>query len=163
MKNLFLILIIFIGGIVTSQAQDYGSAVGLRLGYPTSITFKKFVSENNAFEAYGGIRGIGIGTSIRANVAYLIHNDFQEIDRLKWYYGAGVGVAFYTFDAGFGVGESGTSFTVSGYIGLEYTLEDVPVSFSVDWSPTYFLGGYGSGFGADGGALAVRYVLGGND
>jgi len=159
MKNLFLVLIIFIGGLVTSQAQDYDSAIGLRLGYPTSITYKKFVSENNAFEAYGGIRGIGVGTSIRANIAYLIHTELGSTEGLKWYYGGGVGVAFYTFDTGFG-GDTGTSFTVSGYLGLEYTLPDVPVSFSLDWSPTYFLGGFGNGFGADGGALAVRYILG---
>ncbi|MFT4534808.1 MAG: hypothetical protein ACJA1A_001252 [Saprospiraceae bacterium] len=163
MKNLFLVLIIFLGGVVTSQAQDYNSAIGLRLGYPTSITYKKFVSESNAFEIYGGLRGIGNGTSIRANAAYLIHNELGDTERLKWYYGAGVGVAFYRFNNGFGTGSSNTSLTVSGYIGLEYTLEDVPVSFSLDWNPTYFLGGFGSGFGADGGALAVRYVLGGGD
>jgi hypothetical protein len=162
MKNLFLVLIIFLGGMITSHAQDYSSAIGLRLGYPTSITFKKFINETSAFEVYGGIRGIGVGTSIRANAAYLIHNEISEVENLKWYYGAGAGVSFYSFDSGY-IGTSGTSITVSGYIGLEYTLEDIPLTLSVDWAPTYFIGGFGSGFGADGGALGVRYILSGDD
>ena len=159
MKNLFLVLIIFLGGVMTSQAQDYNSAIGLRLGYPTSITFKKFVSETSAFEVYGGIRGIGVGTSIRANAAYLIHTELGDIENLKWYYGGGAGVSFYRFDSDY-FGTSGTSLTVSGYVGLEYTLEDIPLTLSVDWSPTYFIGGFGKGFGADGGGLGVRYILG---
>jgi hypothetical protein len=54
------------------------------------------------------------------------------------------------------------SITISGYLGLEYTLEGAPVSFSLDWAPTLYIGGFGSGFGGGYGALAARYVLSGN-
>jgi hypothetical protein len=162
MKNLYLVVIIFFGGMISAQAQDYDSAIGLRLGFPTSITYKKFITETNAFEVYGGIRGEGTGTSIRANAAYLIHTELGDTEGLKWYYGGGAGVAFYSFDAGF-VGDSGSSITASGYIGLEYTLDDIPLTFSIDWTPTIFIGGFGRGFGTDNGALAVRYILAGDD
>ena len=102
---------------------------------------------------------VALDKEFRVNGAYLIHNDLESVDRLKWYYGAGAGLAFYSYDNLFSGEEGGMSVTISGYIGAEYTLESAPVSFSVDWAPTFFLGGFGSGFGAGYGALAARYVL----
>lgn len=161
MKNLLLVFVIFIGAVVSSQAQDYNSAVGVRLGYPMSLSYKKFISENNALEVYGGFRGYGTYSSIRVNGAFLLHKDIDSVENLRWYWGLGAGVAFYSFD--FVTTEGATAITASVYGGLEYTLDGTPVSFSVDWAPTLFIGGFGSGFGASNGALAVRYVLGGGN
>jgi len=158
MKNLLFVFIFLMGSFGVSQAQDYNSAVGLRLGYPISVSYKKFLNETAAFEGYAGFRSFLGYTEFRVNAAYLIHNEFDDVDRLKWYYGGGAGLAFYSIDSGFAFDNSGLGVTISGYIGLEYTLEGTPISFSVDWVPTYIVGGF-SGFGADNGALSVRYVL----
>ena len=139
-----------LGFLGMGQAQDYQSAVGVRLGYPLSATYKMFLNETAAVEGYVGFRSrLGI-TETRVNAAYQIHNAIESVDGLKWYYGAGPGLALYS---------GGISMALSGYIGLEYTLADTPVSFSVDWVPTYILG-EASGFGAGDGAIAVRYILG---
>lgn len=159
MKKLILACLFIAGTFAFAQAQDYKSAVGLRFGYPSSITYKSFISETNAFEVYGGFRGFAGFSTIELNGAYLIHAELGDTDGLKYYYGAGVGASFYSYDTGF-IGDGSTSFNISGYLGLEYTLSDLPLTLSVDWSPTFLLGGYNRGLGADGGGLAIRYVLG---
>ena len=158
MKNLLFVFAFVLGTFGISHAQDYNSAVGLRLGYPLSVTYKTFLNETSAVEAYAGFRSYFGYTEIRINAAYLIHNEIDSVDRLKWYYGGGAGVAFFSYDSFFLEDNGGVGLTLSGYVGLEYTLDGTPLSFSVDWAPTLYIGGTG-GFGAGYGALSVRYVL----
>ncbi|MDX2067050.1 MAG: hypothetical protein SFV55_01425 [Haliscomenobacter sp.] len=59
MKKLFF-LFAFLGAVLFSNAihaQAYNSAIGLRLGYPTSVSYKKFLTESNAIEIFAGYRG----------------------------------------------------------------------------------------------------------
>lgn len=159
MKNLLFVFALLLGTFGMSQAQDYNAAVGLRFGYPLSVTYKTFMNETSALEAYVGFRSYTFYKEFRVNGAYLIHNEIESVDRLKWYYGGGAGLAFYSYDNFYVGDDGGVGVTLSGYLGLEYTLDGTPVSFSVDWVPTYFIGGSGLGFGADNGALSARYVL----
>jgi len=158
MKNLVLSLIIVFGFCGISFGQDYNSAIGLRLGLTTSVTYKSFLNETAAFEIFGSFRSQSFYNSFGVNGAYLIHNEIESVDRLKWYYGGGVGIAAYSYDTDYTGNTGNIGFTLNGYLGLEYTLQDAPISFSIDWVPTYIVGGV-SGFGADNGALAVRYIL----
>lgn len=157
MKNLLFVFVFLLGTFGVSQAQDYNSAVGLRFGYPLSATYKTFLNETAAVEGFAGFRSFFGYTEFRVNAAYQIHNNIENVERLRWYYGAGPGLAFYSFDSS--VLDGGMSITLSGYLGLEYTLDGTPISFSVDWVPTLYIGGYGSGFGGGYGALSARYVL----
>lgn len=160
-KLVFLAVCLFAFG-QSATAQNYSSAIGLRLGYPLSLSYKTFISETNAIEGYVGFRGFSNYNWISLNGAYQIHNEIG-VDGLEWYYGAGAGVQFWSFDFD---ADGITTFSVSGYLGLQYTFEDIPVSISADWVPTYFVGsdiGFGigvRGFGGGYGALAARYTLG---
>ena len=151
----FLMLIAF----SSANGQSYNSAIGLRFGYPTSVTYKKFLSEKNAVEAYVGYRGYAGYSYISVNLAYQIHNPINSARNLSWYYGAGAGVAFYSYDSGFN-GNGSIGIPISGYLGLDYKFEEIPLNLSVDWVPTIFVGGgFLSGFGGSYGALSARYVL----
>ena len=144
------------------QAQDaanYKSAVGLRLGSPVAVTYKHFLNDDNAFEVFGSFRAFNGYSWIAASGAYQIHNDFPDVDNLKWYYGAGGSVYFYSFDTGFGGNSGSTAVGINGYIGLDYKIESAPVSITIDWIPTFFLNGFTSGFGSGFGSVGVRYVL----
>lgn len=142
------------------MAQDFDSAVGLRLGYPSGVTYKKFISETNALEAYGGFRSYAFVNTMSVHAAYQIHKDIEDIDNLQWYYGGGGGLFFVSSD----FDGSQTSIGIQGYIGLSYTLEDTPVNFTVDWVPTMILGdglsSFSNGFSASYYSLGIRYVLG---
>jgi len=161
MKNLILTFFCLLLFSISTHAQDFDSAVGLRIGFPVSATFKKFISENNALEAYGGFRN-RLGTqSLSLHGAFLIHKDIDEVENLQYYYGGGGAVFFFTSD----FSGSATTLGIQGYIGLSYTLKDSPINVSADWIPTLLvndgLGSFGRGFGGSYGSVAVRYILGG--
>jgi len=143
-----------------AQGREYGTAVGLRLGSPLSASIKKFLNEDAAVEAYIGYRGFSSYNWVNIAAAYQIHNDIESVDGLQWYYGAGASVFFFSFDNIFvGDNSTTTSFGLQGYLGLDYTFADVPISITADWVPTFFINGFGNGFSGGYGALGVRYIL----
>lgn len=161
MKKLVL-LSVFALCAIPLFSQSYSSAVGLRLGSPIAVTYKTFINETTALEGIIGFASFDSFvnyTNIRA--AYLIHEDIGSMDNFQWYYGGGAGIFLWNYKSSFvGVQDGNTGIGLSGYIGLEYTFPDTPVSLSLDWAPTFILGGFGSGFGAGYGALAARYIIG---
>ncbi len=165
--SVFFFLLAF-GFTQTLGAQQYKSAVGARFGSPLAISFKTFLSESSAVEAFVGYRSFSFISYVSINGAYQIHNDLGSVtEGLQWYYGGGGGVQFYSYTGIFANidNQNSTSFSVSGYLGLDYKFVNSPVNISLDWSPTFFFGdfsdglGFGGGFGAGNGALSVRYVL----
>ncbi len=164
MKKQFTILFFIAFGLFAAynaNGQNYSSAIGLRLGSPVALSYKKFISNSSALEFYGAYRGYNYYSWFSLNGAYQVHKDIPSVDNLQWYVGGGAGVYFWNYDNRFvGDNSSNTSFALQGYLGLEYTFDEVPISLSADWVPTFFLTGYGNGFSGGYGALSVRYVLG---
>lgn len=157
---LFAVALLAFGHSAT--AQDYTSAIGVRFGYPLSVSYKTFLNPTNAVEVYAGYRGFGgVANWFSINGAYQVHSDISDLEGLQWYYGGGAGAQFWSYD--FDDGGS-TTFSISGYLGLQYTFVDAPVSLTLDWVPTIFLGNslYGgfNTFGGGYGALGARYTLG---
>jgi len=159
MKLRFFALLIGLFVVSAASGQEYQSAVGLRLGFPVSASYKTFVNDNAAVEVYAGFRGYGSYSWVNIAGAYQVHNPINDVDGLQWYYGGGVGVFFWNYD--FDTNFSSTSFGLQGYLGLDYKFENTPISITADWVPTIFLGGdlnvgtFGAGFGS----LGVRYVI----
>ena len=151
--------------ITNSYSQQYKAALGARLGSPLSVSFKTFISESSALEVYGGTRSFGSGFADYrwwiVSGAYQVHKplDLGDFTGLEYYFGAGASVYFWSFGEGFLTNESTTTFGAQGYAGLSYTFENIPINLTVDWVPTYFFNGYGSGFGADYGSLGIRYIF----
>ena len=162
------ILTLFCCGLAFSslQAQGYEKAIGLRLGYPVSISYKMFLNNsNNAIEAFVNYRSQKVfsygWTRVGVGAAYQVHNPISEVDGLQWYYGGGASLYFWTYDDGFAdfADEANLSLGIQGYLGLDYKFANAPVNLSLDWVPTFYISEYGDGFGADNGALAVRYTF----
>lgn len=141
-----------------SQAQDYKSAIGGKLGYGLVASYKTFMNENNALDIFGGIHWAG---SLMGGVNYSIHKDISSVEGLRWYYGFGGN--FFSYGGALGL-KNWFEVGVSGNIGLDYTFDDIPLNLSVDYVPTIvifdndefdrisrFRGGYG--------ALTARYIL----
>ena len=143
---------------LNTQAQNYDSAVGLRLGSPLSASYKTFLNESSAIEAFASFRSFSGYSWFALNGAYQIHKPIDSIDGLNYYYGAGAGVYFWSFD--FDGDNATTTLGIQGYLGLDYTFKDAPINITVDWIPTIFINGFTSGFGAGFGSLGVRYTLG---
>ena len=159
MKKVIFTLAMAMGFTFAAYSQDYNSAIGLRLGYPTSVSYKKFISEKGAIEAFAGFRSYSLYNWFNVGGLYEHHGALPSIaDGLSWYFGGGASVFFWSYDDGF-VGDGSTSVGILGTLGLDYKFEDAPINISVDWLPIFFLNGYGDSFGGRYGALSVRYVL----
>ncbi len=158
MKKLILGLAIVLGIAATTNAQSYHSAIGLRLGYPVSISYKTFISEPAAIEIFGGFRSYTGYKWFNIAGAYEHHMPISGADGLAWYVGGGASVFFWTYDSGFDAGSS-TSIGLLGAIGLDYKFRDAPFNLSLDWLPIFFVNGFGSGFAGGYGALSARYVI----
>lgn len=163
MRKMILLALFVSAGLVGGlQAQSsYNSAIGLRLGYPASISYKTFVSSKAAVEGILGFRSSNVGWRwINIGAAYQVHNPISEVAGLQWYYGAGASVFLWSFkDDVIFENSANVSFGIQGYLGLDYKFAEAPINISLDWVPTFFISGYGDGFGAGYGALAVRYTL----
>ncbi|MCZ2101597.1 MAG: hypothetical protein LC107_08685 [Chitinophagales bacterium] len=160
MKTKFLTVLAFVFMFaLTSNAQDYKSAIGLRLGSPLSVSYKTFLSDKGAFEGVVGFRSYTYYSWVNIGAYYQVHNDIPNVSGLRWYYGGGANIYFWSWDSAFLDSGSNTSFGISGVLGLDYKFADIPLNVSADWIPTFFLNGYGNGFGAGYGALAARYTF----
>jgi hypothetical protein len=142
--------------------SEYKSAIGLRFGYPVSISYKTFISDPGAIEAFVGFRGWEGYNTVSLGAMYEHHMQFPDVAGLKWYFGGGAGMAFYNYDDNFSSNDdySDISFGIILCLGLDYKFANAPVNLSLDWTPTIRIaGGYGDNFGAGYGALSARYTF----
>ena len=140
-----------------SAAQNYQSAAGVRLGSPLSASYKTFINDSGAIEAFASFRNFSGYSWFAINGAYQIHKPISAVDGLNYYYGAGAGVYFWNFD--FDGDNATTTLGIQGYLGLDYTFKDTPINLTVDWIPTIFVNGFTSGFGSGFGSLGIRYTF----
>ena len=164
MKKPFLTIALFITFLSifsqTTYGQNYKNAIGLRAGSYSGISYKQFVSAKNAFEIYGLLRIYDKYNFTNFTGVYQVHNDIPNVSALKWYYGFGATVGFNGYKNTYlGKKITGANIGILGTVGLDLALKDIPISFSLDWSPTFYLNN-GGGFYGDYAHFAIRYILG---
>lgn len=126
MKKIFLLtcMVAFIS--IAAGAQEYKTAVGIRLG-PNSaaispgFTIKYFLNETNAVE---GILGVSNGIGLCG--LYEWHYPIASVEHLQWL--AGVG--------GYAASRYKTTFIgAAGIVGLDYKFTEIPLNVTIDWKP----------------------------
>jgi hypothetical protein len=161
MKKLFFTLALIFVAVFAAQSQQYKSAIGLRLGFPASISYKQFLNEKNAFEIYAGYRRwSSLISYMNAGALYQVHAPISSVEGLQWYFGGGASALIWNYDDFYGDEFGNFNLGISGCIGLDYKFTNAPVNVSVDWVPTFVIGdAFYNGFRGDAGALSVRYVF----
>jgi len=157
-RSVLLALFAVLGlGIFQANAQ-YTTGIGIRGTLGPGLTVKHHLSSDVAVEGilsswYRGWVITGL---------YEQHYPAFQVTNLRWYIGAGghVGVWSDRNDnhPWFEDNNGGLVIGLDLIGGLEYTLEDLPLNFSVDWKPAFNLVGYTGFWGSDG-ALSIRYVF----
>ena len=162
MKKLILTLalVLSIAGAVRAQAD--GKSIGLRLGYPTELSYQMSLNDANRLEFGLGFRSSGYfdtnySTFSLSGVYQWVWNLSALSDGFNWYAGIGASVGYYSFNS-----YSGVPISILGQVGIEYNFKDLPVRLSLDYRPALQLTGAGNGFAGngfigDGIALGVRY------
>ncbi len=124
-KNLFLVSLITAFSI-SSKAQEYKTAIGIRLGPNSAViapgfTVKHFINEKHALEAL-----VGFGDGLGVCGLYEWHQPVAAVEHLQWFAGAGAYAAYRTKTAFIGA---------AGIVGVDYKFPDIPLNISIDWKP----------------------------
>lgn len=150
-----IVLFVLISGAV-SYGQHYQTSAGLRGSLVSGITVKHFFKQNTALE---GIFGLGVwGAGITG--LYEIHEPAFGVSRLYWYYGGGGHINQWNDEFPNTPDKDGSYMVIGldGILGLEYDIEEIPITISADWKPFVNLTGF-PGFWGYGGAISVRYTF----
>lgn len=159
-KYAFLLLLPLMMLSRNEVKAQYQTALGVRAALALGLTVKHHLDDVNALEGivqtrWGGILITGL---------YEIHFPAFQTSGLRWYLGGGAHVGVWGNNSGSpwfadnGNGDGGSVIGVDGIIGLEYTLEDVPINLSIDYKPTFNFVPQ-TYFNSDNGAISIRYVF----
>jgi len=156
MRKIIVVALFSIISFVSVNAQDYQTAFGVRGGFYSGLSLKHFISESNAIEGvlathYRGLLLAGM---------YQKHVQAFDVAGLYWYYGGGAHLGFY--DRRYSPWYSNQSGNLStlgvmGVFGIEYKIEDVPVTVGVDITPAFDIIGH-TQFWINSG-LTLRYTF----
>ena len=147
-----------------ASAQQVKSAIGARLGYPLTASYKHFLSDEGALEATLGFRPFRSDRYTTAGLAYLHHIPLEledDLAPLHAYFGGGGHVLLWTYDdLGSRNLYASTTLGISAYAGLQYAFEAAPIELTADIMPTLYLGSVRiNRIGFNNWTLGVRYIL----
>ena len=124
-RNTSAILLFSLVLASTLQAQDYKTALGVRLSNDqamvnNSISLKHFLNDRTALEIL-----LSFSDPVAVGALIALHKPFSGAEGLKWYYGGGPYFRFGT----------NTNFGAHGVLGLDYKFTNIPLNLSLDWKP----------------------------
>lgn len=168
MKNLskgYLLIVAILLVSFAAQAQNYNTAIGVRLGGLTNgVTIKHFVASRTALE---GIVSFG-QKSFLVTGLYEKHRSIDNAAGLTWLYGVGAHVGFFNYGGGYYyvknnrtyVLREGDNRTVVGadfILGLDYKFPNVPFNVGLDIKP--FVDFFDGPKGFFDGAVSLRFAF----
>jgi hypothetical protein len=141
LKKYFLFLFFANFIFLSATSQEYIDAIGLRLGPSLGVTYKHFFNEDLAVEAALLSRWHGIAST--GLIEW--YHPFKDIKRLQWYLGGGVQVGYWSsnkVNKWLVTGQSSLVTGITPITGIEYNLNDVPLTIAFDWKPVFNIIGY---------------------
>lgn len=153
LKRLFIAALLVIGFATTINAQQYNTALGVRLGYDNGITLKHFFAPASA----GEFMLYASSNYVQLTGMYQYQQPLPNAANFEWYVGLGGHVGAIHKNRS----HYNNSLLVGADLigGIEYIFPTAPFTVSLDWKPSFnFTNNYNddwySGF-----ALSLRYVL----
>ncbi len=135
-KALFIVLLAAgLGSFTGLQAQDYKTALGVRLSSAApsvnnSISIKQFINDKMAVEGL-----LSFGDPLALGVLLEMHKPLSA-SGLKYFYGGGGYLAFVkTYNPNKLKNETNANFGAQGVVGLDYKFNNIPLNLSLDWKP----------------------------
>jgi len=129
MKRLVLLLAVIAASTLGARAQDW--AIGGRMGSGLQVVGQRHMYNGNYLEARLGMAwNHGFATSELSALHVWRVREMEWTESGMWSFDAGLGAMF---------GGANNYFTcgVQGMVRLGYELEDAPVAFGIDWSPSF--------------------------
>ncbi len=139
MRYITLILLLALSS--TAFSQYFTKEVGIRGGYSSGITFRVNIEEETSYEAQLAYRqNGGIFTIFRQKH---LEMGMDKLGNWEFLYGMGAHFGFYFTDSYriffkeiyYGQNMFTPVVGVDGYVGIDYKLENIPISFGVSYQP----------------------------
>jgi len=137
----FIFILLFLGITASTKAQFYSMEAGLRGGYTGGLTFRVNIDTDLSYEAQLCYRNRGT----IVNMFRLKHKEIGMDRHGNWefIYGLGVHAGFYYTDSYrvffkeiyYGSELFTPVLGVDGYLGIDYNMEALPVSFGLSFQP----------------------------
>ncbi|MFN8289709.1 MAG: hypothetical protein U0U70_05615 [Chitinophagaceae bacterium] len=135
-KTLIAAVLIICAGMLTQvNAQDYKTALGVRLSSSNaiqnnSVSFKQFINSKTAVEAL-----FTFGDPLALGALLEFHKPLNA-SGLTYYYGAGGYIGFVKkLNTNTNKETTDPNFGAQGVIGLDYKFNNIPLNLSLDWKP----------------------------
>lgn len=134
-KIVIAIAIAMAGIFTTASAQDYKTALGVRLSSASamvnnSVSVKHFINDKVAIEGL-----LSFGDPLAIGVLAEFHKPLSA-SGLTYFYGGGGYLGFVkTFNTNTQKTSTDPNFGAQGIIGLDYKFNNVPLNISLDWKP----------------------------
>ena len=127
-----LLILTFISISKTTSAQDYKTALGIRLSTDAavinnSVSIKHFINEKVAIEGL-----LSFSNPVAIGGLLEIHKPLTATEGLKWFYGAGL---YLGFDSDKTKTTGRNLMGAMGIVGLDYKFTNAPINLSLDWKP----------------------------
>ena len=157
MKKMFFALALVVSSFGIANAQVDGKSLGLRLGYPTELSFQTGLTNATRLELGLGLRDYDYGTNFSLSGVHQWVWDLSSLaDGFNWYAGVGGQLGVYSY-----MNKSYFPISLLGQVGIEYNFK-IPLTLSLDYRPAFQLSavhGDENAFIGDGICLGVRYRL----
>jgi len=157
MKKLAVVIFVILFSGLAVSGQEYRTSLGVRGGYPFSgISLKHFINNTDAIEGVAAFHYRGL---LLAGM-FQRHANAFDAPGLYWYYGGGAQAGFYDrrhipwFEDDRG---SIATLGILGVVGLEYKIEEIPITIGADLIPVISIFGH-TGFWMNGG-VSIRYTF----
>jgi hypothetical protein len=122
-----------------AMGDTYQTAIGLRAGETSGLTFKKFMTESTALEGIFGLWNHGMSVT----VLYEKYLPAFNVSGLNWYFGGGGHLAikhrhyFSYYDRGryYYYQYSRVGLGIDGVAGMEYKIPKTPLAINLELKP----------------------------
>ena len=133
MKKMYFALALVVSSFGIANAQVDGKSLGLRLGYPTELSFQTGLTNATRLELGLGLRDYDYGTNFSLSGVHQWVWDLSSLaDGFNWYAGVGGGLGSYSFNND--NDHTDTFAFAAGDIGIEYNF-NIPLLISLDFRP----------------------------
>lgn len=135
MKKIKLLSLLFLTAVSFARAQDYKTAVGVRLSSAAatvnnSISVKHFINSSTAIEGL-----FSFGEPLALGALFEKHKPLAP-SGLTYFYGAGGYLSFVkTFNAQRNKEVTDPNLGAMAVLGLDYKFPGIPLNISLDWKP----------------------------
>lgn len=137
MRHFFIAIATFLGVCSTgssAKAQEYGNAIGIKFGTYSGITYKLFVSRENAIEA-----GFTFGNNtLGFTGSYQFFFPIKEVPHLNWFVGGGGHLIFISGHNSLwndSNHDNNIALGVNGVGGVEYKFPEIPLNIGAELGP----------------------------